>query len=122
MLSAASSLMRLALAGLLALAWAGSSPAAFSLDPHNPAPVGFERADGDQAILTQRLAGSVVVRWSAPDGSRAKISSGDNAQASPPAERGPPFLSQHALPAVSVAGAPDGWIIHGYQARAPPAA
>ena len=120
-ISAVRSLVRLALVGVLALTWAGSAPAGFSVDPHNPGPMGFERSDADQAILTQRLSGSVVVRADGPDGGR-KSQSGNDHPAIPPAELGLPFLPQRGLPATSVADAPAGWAVHGYNARAPPAA
>lgn len=120
-ISAARALVRLALVGVLALTWAGSAPADFSLDPHDPAPIGFERADAGQAILAQRLSGTVAVRADGRDGGRT-TQSGDSHPAIPPAEPGPQFLPQHGLPATSVAHAPAGWAAHGYHARAPPAA
>lgn len=113
--------MRLALVGLLALAWAGSAPAGFSVDPHHPAPIGFERSDVDQAILTQRLSGGVVFRAAGPDGGQI-TQSAESHPAIPPAELSLPVLSERGVPASSTARAPAGWTARGYNARAPPTA
>ena len=119
--SAVRSLTRLALAGFLALAWTANSPAGFGSGPGNPAPIGLERADLGQAVLSQRLSGAFLVRPVAPDGGRASLS-GDSSQASPPGEVSLPLPPKRGVSTIHAVQAPPDRAVHAYDARAPPIA